>query len=270
MPGIEQPSPHHFGARLRGHLTSALTAGRSALASLPRLALDIALPTLCVSCHEPVAGEGVCAACWAKLSFIAPPFCARLGIPFVYDPGPGLLSMQAIAAPPAYQRARAAVRYDDVARTMVHALKYQDRTDLAPIMGRWMARAGQELLADADALVPVPLHWRRGWSRRYNQSGALAGVIGQSSGLPVIGDVLRRVRPTLQQVGLSRADRALNVQGAFKVPLEKKSAVQGRRIVLIDDVLTSGATANACAHALLRARAASVDVLVFARVVDTL
>ncbi|CAN5156980.1 ComF family protein [soil metagenome] len=269
MPGIEQASPHHFGARLRGHLTGALTAGRSALASLPRLALDIALPTLCVSCHEPVAGEGVCAACWAKLSFIAPPFCARLGIPFVYDPGPGLLSMQAIAAPPAYQHARAAVRYDDVARTMVHALKYQDRTDLAPTMGRWMARAGQELLAGADALVPVPLHWRRGWSRRYNQSGALAAVVARSAGLPVIGDALRRVRPTLQQVGLSKADRALNVQGAFKVPLEKKSAVQGRRIVLIDDVLTSGATVDACARVLLRSRAASVDVLVFARVVDT-
>ena len=269
MSGTEQ-APYQARAQLRSRLAGVFKAGRSALVALPRLALDIALPTLCVSCHEPVAGEGVCAACWSKLSFIAPPFCARLGIPFVYDPGPGLLSMQAIADPPAYQRARAAVRYDDVARTMVHALKYQDRTDLAPVMGRWMARAGQDLLNEADALVPVPLHWRRGWSRRYNQSGVLAGIIAKSSGRPVIGNALRRVRPTLQQVGLSKADRALNVQGAFKVPLEKKSAVQGRRIVLIDDVLTSGATVDACARALLRARAASVDVLVFARVVDTL
>jgi ComF family protein len=268
MSGLGQASSYSSN-RLRRRCSGALTACRSALASLPRLALDIALPTLCVSCREPVAGEGVCATCWSKLSFIAPPFCARLGIPFVYDPGPGLLSMQAIADPPAYQRARAAVRYDDVARTMVHALKYQDRTDLAPIMGRWMARAGQELLAGADTLIPVPLHWRRGWSRRYNQSGALAGVIGKSTDLPVTGDALRRVRPTLQQIGLSRADRALNVQGAFKVPPEMKSAVQGRRIVLIDDVLTSGATADACARALLQARAASVDVLVFARVVDS-
>lgn len=240
-----------------------------ALRAVPRLAIDIALPALCISCREPVAGEGVCAACWAKLSFIAPPFCARLGIPFVYDPGPGLLSMEAIANPPAYQRARAAVRYDDVARTMVHALKYQDRTDLAPAMGRWMARAGRELLKEADMLVPVPLHWRRAWSRRYNQSGALARVIGRSVGLPVTGNILRRVRPTQQQIGLSRSERADNVQGAFKVPSEKKSSVQGRRIVLIDDVLTSGATVDACSRALLRARAASVDVLVFARVVDT-
>lgn len=269
MSELDQATSRPLSARLQSGLRDAFRACRSACTAIPRLALDIALPTLCVSCREPVAGEGVCASCWAKLSFIAPPFCPRLGIPFVYDPGPGLLSMEAIASPPAYQRARAAVRYDDVARTMVHALKYQDRTDLAPTMGRWMARAGSELLNDADALIPVPLHWRRSWSRRYNQSGALAHIIARETHLPVVGDVLRRVRPTLQQIGLSRSERALNVQGAFKVPPEKKHAVQGRRIVLIDDVLTSGATVDACARALLRARAASVDVLVFSRVVDT-
>jgi ComF family protein len=242
---------------------------RSAWAHTARLALDIALPTLCVACREPVAGVGVCAECWAKLSFIAPPFCPRLGIPFVYDPGPGLLSMEAIADPPAYQRARAAVRYDDVARTLVHALKYHDRTDLAPAMGRWMARAGEELLAEADVLVPVPLHWRRGWSRRYNQSGALARVLAKQAGVPVARDALRRIRPTPQQIGLNRSQRASNVQGAFKVAADRTAAIQGRRVVLIDDVLTSGATADACARALLRARAAQVDVLVFARVVDT-
>ena len=168
---------------MRSLARSAWRKAQGAWSHASRLALDIALPTLCVACREPVSGEGVCAKCWAKLSFIAPPFCPRLGIPFVYDPGPGLLSMEAIANPPAYQRARAAVRYDDVARTLVHALKYQDRTDLAPTMGRWMARAGHELLGEADALVPVPLHWRRGWSRRYNQSGALARVIEGQSGV---------------------------------------------------------------------------------------
>src|SRR3954462_13150668 len=163
---------------------------RRMFASTARLALDIALPTLCVACREPVAGLGVCAECWAKLSFIAAPFCPRLGIPFVYDPGPDLLSMEAIANPPAYQRARAAGRYDDVARTLVHALKYQDRTDLAPAMGRWMARAGRQLLDGADVLVPVPLHWRRGWSRRYNQSGALARSIERQSDVKVVSEVL--------------------------------------------------------------------------------
>jgi len=239
------------------------------LSRAARLALDIALPTLCVSCREPVDGEGVCAACWAKLSFIAPPYCPRLGIPFVYDPGPDMLSMEAIASPPAYQRARAAVRYDDVARTLVHALKYQDRTDLAPAMGRWMARAGGELLTGADMLVPVPLHWRRAWRRRYNQSGALARVIERRSGVRVRGEVLRRVRATEQQIGLSRAQRATNVQGAFQVSADRQPEVQGRRIILIDDVLTSGATLDACARALLRAKAAQVDVLVFARVVES-
>jgi ComF family protein len=203
------------------------------------------------------------------LSFIAPPFCPRLGIPFVYDPGPELLSMEAIANPPAYQRARAAVRYDDVARTLVHALKYQDRTDLAPAMGRWMARAGKELLDEADVLVPVPLHWRRGWSRRYNQSGALAHVISRQSGVTLAADSLRRVRATEQQIGLSRAQRASNVQGAFRVAADRMADIQGRQVILVDDVLTTGATVHACARALLRAKAAQVDVLTFARVVDS-
>jgi ComF family protein len=260
----EAASSRSFAAPFRG----ALKLVRQAWDYASRAALDIALPTLCVACREPVAGEGVCAVCWAKLSFIAEPCCPRLGIPFAYDPGPGLLSMQAIADPPAYQRARAAVRYDDIARTLVHALKYHDRTDLAPSMGRWMARAGRELLAEADLLVPVPLHWRRGWSRRFNQAGALAGAIAKQSAVPVARDALRRIRPTEHQVGLSRAERASNVQGAFQVAKERRAEIHGRRVILVDDVLTSGATTDACARALLRARAAQVDVLVFARVVD--
>jgi ComF family protein len=247
---------------------SAFRLGRQVWHSAAQAALDIALPTLCVACREPVSGEGVCAACWSKLSFIAPPYCPRLGIPFVYDPGPDILSMQAIADPPAYQRARAAVRYDDVARTLVHALKYHDRTDLAPSMGRWMARAGRELLEQADLLVPVPLHWRRSFSRRFNQSGALARSIGRLSGVAVSRDALRRIRPTEHQIGLSRSERASNVQGAFQVAPERRAEIQGRRVVLVDDVLTSGATTDACARALLRAKAAQVDVLVFARVVE--
>ena len=235
-----------------------------------RVGLDVALPPLCPACREPVRDTALCPACWAKLSFIAPPYCERLGIPFAYDPGPGMLSMEAIADPPAYGRARAAVRYDDVARALVHALKYGDRLDLAPTMGRWIANAGRGLLSDADALVPVPLHWRRLWMRRFNQSARLAEVISATSGVPVAYDALRRVRATAQQVGLSRAQRAENVQGAFRVAPDARSDVAGRRLVLVDDVLTTGATLDACARALLRAGARSVDVLIFARVVDAM
>jgi ComF family protein len=231
-------------------------------------ALDVALPTLCPACREPVGGNGLCASCWAKLALIAPPYCERLGIPFAYDPGPGVLSMQAIADPPAYHRARAAVRYDDIARALVHALKYGDRLDLAPTMGRWMARAGRDLLAGADALIPVPLHWRRLWARRFNQSALLAKTISQETGIGVANDVLKRVKATAQQVGLSQTERAENVQGAFRVPPERKAEVAGRRLVLVDDVLTSGATSDACARTLLRAGASQIDVVVFARVVD--
>src|SRR5262245_16299826 len=187
---VEDVPSRSFSFRWRG----ASAAGRHLVSRLARLALDIALPTLCVAGGGPVDGDGVCAACEAKLSFIAPPYCPRLGIPFVYDPGADMLSMEAIASPPAYQRARAAVRYDDIARTLVHSLKYQDRTDLAPAMGRWMARAGRELLDGADVLVPVPLHWRRGWGRRYNQSGALASVISRQSSVKLAYDALRRER----------------------------------------------------------------------------
>lgn len=229
---------------------------------------DIALPPLCPSCRELVTEDGLCAACWSKLSLIAPPYCERLGILFAYDPGPGALSMQAIANPPAYHRARAAARYGEIARTLVHALKYGDRLDLAPLMGRWMARAGRDLLRDADALVPVPLHWLRLWARRCNQSALLAKAISTECAVPIADTALKRVKATAQQVGLTQTQRAENVQGAFHVPPDGKAEVAGKRLVLIDDVLTSGATADACARALLRGGARSVDVVVFARVVD--
>jgi ComF family protein len=237
--------------------------------SLAGLTLDAALPPLCPSCRDLIADHGaLCPSCWGKLSFIARPYCERLGIPFAFDPGPGILSMEAIAAPPAYGRARAAVRYDDIARTLVHAFKYGDRVDLGPSMGRWIARAGQELLSDADALVPVPLHWRRQWARRFNQAVALAQAISQASGVPVLDDALKRVRATRQQVGLTQPERESNVQGAFGLSPEGKAAVRGKRLILVDDVLTSGATVDTCARVLLRSGALNVDVLVFARVVQ--
>lgn len=232
------------------------------------LARDALLPAQCAACRAPVASEGLCAPCWAGVSFIARPYCERLGIPFAYDPGPGILSEEALADPPAFNRARAAVRYENAARDLVHAFKFHDRLDLAPILARWMTQAGAELFTDADMIVPVPLHWKRAFARRYNQSAVLADRIGAATGVTVSHTTLRRIRPTEHQTGLSRAERGRNVQGAFAVPGEARPALQGRRVILIDDVLTSGATVDACARALLRAKAKSVDVLVFTRVVD--
>src|SRR2546430_12073682 len=169
------------------------------------LVVDVALPQLCPSCRQPVEGAGLCPGCWSRLSFIAPPYCERLGIPFPFDAGPGLLSMEAIADPPAYNRARAAVRYDEIARKLVHALKYGDRLDLAPTMGRRLARAGRELLADANALVPVPLHWRPQWARRFNQSALLAHIIANATCRIVTHRATQPVKPTPQQDPLAKA-----------------------------------------------------------------
>ena len=249
-------------------IANPIRRAAGAVRGVLRSALDLALPQLCPACRETVEGRGLCASCWSKLSFITRPYCERLGIPFVYDPGPGILSMEAIADPPSYNRARAAVRFDEISRALVHALKYGDRLDLAPMMGRWFAQAGRELLADADALVPVPLHWRRQWARRFNQSAMLAATISAASGVPIAAGALKRVKATVQQVGLSRAERGDNIQGAFRVPATGRAAVAGRRLVLVDDVLTSGATVEGCARALLRAGAANVDVLIFARVAE--
>lgn len=232
--------------------------------------VDVALPPSCMACRAAVDEPGcLCGPCWSRLDFIAPPFCDRLGTPLPYGFGEGrLLSPAAREAPPAYGRARAVAAFGEVARDLIHALKYADRLDIAPPMGRMMARAGADILSDAQALVPVPLHRLRLWRRRFNQSAALAGVIGGEAGLPVRAGWLERPRATVPQVGLDRAARARNVQGAFAVPEMAKGELRGRRLVLVDDVLTTGATIDACVKALLRAGAGRVDVLVFARVAD--
>ena len=204
------------------------------------------------------------------MGFITAPVCERLGTPLPVDLGPGMLSPEAIADPPAYRRARAVARFaDGPAQALVHRLKYGDRPDYARVLGRWMAEAGAALVAEADVLVPVPLHPRRLWRRRFNQAAELARAVGQASGRPLDLDGLVRVKATRSQVGLSRAERAENIQGALRIAATAKGRFRDRRVLLVDDVLTTGATANAAARALLRDGAASVDVLVFARVVTT-
>lgn len=234
--------------------------------------LDLVYPPSCLVCRRAVAQHGaLCPECWRDIAFIERPFCERLGTPFERDlDQPGLISPEAAANPPVFRRARAVARYDsDKARSLAHRLKYHDRLELADPMGRWMARAGAEILGEADLLAPVPLHRLRLTARRFNQSAALARIISRECGAPVETMALLRVKPTAPQVGLSRAQRAANLAGAFRVDPERAALLKGRNIVLIDDVLTTGATANAAARALLKAGAAQVDLLVFARAVTT-
>ncbi len=248
-------------------MRSRYTVGRRLKAIATGIA-DIALPAHCLACQRFVVRQGgLCPTCWGELRLIDRPYCARLGLPFAYDLGPGALSAEAIADPPPFDRLRAVAHFDTVARALVHGLKYRDRMELARWMGAWMARAGSDVVADADMVVPVPLHRWRLWRRRFNQSGALAQALGNAAGKRFAPGVLRRVRPTAQQGGLSATERNRNVRGAFQVPRDMQAVIDGRRLLLVDDVYTTGATTRAATRALLRSGAAAVDVMVFARVV---
>ncbi len=211
---------------------------------------------------------GVCSNCWPALSFIEAPLCDRLGVPFAYDPGAGIVSPGALARPPAWNRARGAVRFDQNSRKLVHALKYRDRHETATLLASLMLRAGSSLLADADLLIPVPLYRSRLWRRRFNQSALLGANIQNYTGVPMRTDLLRRDRPTRAQVGLDYATRRKNVRNAFSVTEEQRPDLFAKHCVLLDDVLTTGATAEACSKTLLKAGAARVDVIVFALVLN--
>jgi ComF family protein len=233
-----------------------------------RTLLDAALPPLCLGCGEIVAEpDSLCTACWAGFTFIAPPHCARCGDPFSADLGAGALCASCLVRPPRYRLARAVVAYDQRSRRLVLPLKHGDRTDMARAYGRWMARSGVEMLGDADLVAPVPLHWRRLLTRRYNQSVLLARAVAREAGQELAPDLLRRVRWTGSQAGLRAHERRRNVRRAFGVAPRWASQVKGAGVVLVDDVLTTGATADACTRVLLAAGARHVDILTLARVV---
>jgi ComF family protein len=262
MVGVPDTAAENSGLRVMSRIASLWRSARGA-------ALDLAYPPQCVACNtitsEPAT---LCAQCWRTMPFIARPYCERLGTPFNVDIGGPLLSPAAIADPPVFDRARAVAHHDGAARDLVHKLKYGDRQELALAMGRLMATGAGEVFANADVLVPVPLHWTRLWQRRFNQAAALARVIAQETALPVDPMLLRRRKRTLRQVGLSRSQRQQNLQGAFVVPAMARASLAGKRVVLIDDVMTTGSTANASARALLKAGAAAVDFVTFSRVVS--
>lgn len=248
--------------------------------------IDRLLPPQCAACGRVVSVSGrLCVPCFTALDFITPPLCRRCGLPFDFDPigdsiggagdgagdsgadrDPGLLCAACAAEPPAYGRARAALRYNDRAGLLVVRFKHYDRADLAPTLAGWMIASGQSLIADADLIVPVPLHRWRLMRRGYNQSVLLARVIARAAGKPMVPDLLRRRRNTPPQTRLGRQARKTNVVGAFAVAPRHRALLPRRRVLLVDDVLTTGATAGHSAKALIAAGAERVDVLTLARV----
>ena len=233
-----------------------------------RAVLDLLYPPLCLNCEAAVsAADGVCARCFRQLRPITAPLCPRLGLPFQISLGPDALSAEAIADPPPFDRARSAVIYNDIARALVSRLKYGDRPELASFCGRLMVSAGAELWDAAPLLVPVPLHPLRQIGRRYNQSLELARVIAASTHLSVDPALVRRVKRTAQQVGLSADARARNVAGAFLAHPEALARARGRPVVIVDDVVTTGSTVKAVTRALRKAGIERIDVVSFARVV---
>ena len=233
------------------------------LRGLWRAALDAVFPPQSIDGGPALAG-GLSAQAWSRIAWLDGPVCDGCGVPFEYELG--VRCAACLARPRAFDRARAACLYDETSREPILKLKHADRTDLAPLMARWLSRCARDLIAEADAVAPVPLHPSRLLSRRYNQAAEIARPLARFSGLPYLPDALVRRRATATQGGRSGSGRKRNVAGAFEVPPARAAQVAGRTILLIDDVLTTGATAEACARALKAAGALRVDVAVVARV----
>jgi len=240
----------------------------TALSNAARMALDVVLPPRCLSCGSVVAGDGaLCPPCWGQLAFISAPHCVRCGLPFAFEVAPEALCGECVRSEPVFGRARAALHYDGSSRPLILAFKHGDGTHAAPALGRWMARAAGELVRDADLIVPVPLHRWRLFRRRYNQSALLAGAMARQTNRSAAADILVRRRATPSQGGLSRTGRVANVRGAFAIAGSHREALRGSTVLLVDDVMTTGATISECARILRRAGAAQVDVVTLARVV---
>jgi ComF family protein len=233
--------------------------------ALWRAALDLVFPP------QPLEGtvfgaQSVPAEIWSQIQFVDGPVCDGCGAPYDFDPGPGVRCAACMARPRAFDAARAACLYDETSRDPILKLKHADRTDLAPLFARWLSRAAADLLEEAEVIAPVPLHPLRLIRRRYNQAAEVARPLSRLAGVAYLPDALVRRRATETQAGKSGSGRRRNVAGAFHVPDRRRAQVEGRRILLVDDVMTTGATLEGCARALKRAGAARVDAAVLARV----
>ena len=249
-------------------IARTLGSGRALVCHALRLGLDAVLPPRCLTCDMGVEAPGqLCTACFRATAFVTEPCCLRCGMPFRHA-GQGGLAQACDACtqnPPPWHQGRAALQYDDQARRIILPLKHGDRVDLASALASHMARIGASLLREAEYIIPVPLHRRRLLSRRYNQSALLARALARAGRRPLLVDALVRTRSTASLAGMSRRERLRTVAGAFTVRPGREGAILGRKVLLVDDVLTTGATASACSIALLAAGAARVDLLVGAR-----
>lgn len=233
-------------------------------------ALDILLPPLCLACDGAVTRQGaLCPACWSGIHFIASPFCSSCGVPFDTPVGDGEICAACLMQPPLFQSARAAMLYNDASKGIILGFKHGDRTHMAHTLAGWMHRAGQEFWAGTDLIIPVPLHRWRLLRRRYNQASMLALSVGNATKIPVAVDGLLRIKPTAKQGHLNRKERQANVKNAFAINPESLALIKGKSVMLIDDVLTTGATLDECSRVLLEAGAKTVRVLTLARVKST-
>ena len=230
--------------------------------------VNVVLPPRCLACGETVEQpDALCGRCWGGITFFSAPWCANCGLPFPHAMGEDAVCGDCARDRRAWDRARAVLRYDKNSRSLILGLKHADHTHVAGAFGRWMHRAGGEVLAGADLLVPVPLHWTRLVQRRYNQAALLAHAIHAAGGPPVAADWLVRRRRTPPQGHLGPAARQRNIRGAFA--LRKSRSVSRRRVVIVDDVMTTGATVDECARVLKAAGAEFVGALTLARALRT-
>lgn len=232
--------------------------------------IDYLFPPVCLNCLTPLEEpHKVCSDCWQNIEFLVAPLCEIKGTPFPFDLEPGTISATAIKNPPEYDKARGVAAYQGTMKDLIHKLKYNDRHELLNLLVNWMKFSGKELIQQSDLIVPIPLYKSRLWERRFNQSALLAKRLSEQTKTPYDCSIFHRKKKTRSQVGLTSKERYQNLKNAFIIEEEKRSKLQGKSILVIDDVITTGATINSAAIALKKSGARSVNILSLAIVTDS-
>ena len=224
--------------------------------------LNPLVPPLCPLCYAPVLDDAtLCTQCWPKVDFISPPYCQGCAQPLECAATPNLLCGRCLADPFPFKEAQSVFYYNATVRPLILRFKYADATYLANTLARWMAW-DQTYLSDVDVILPVPLHWKRLWRRGFNQAALLARSLSQHTNIPFLPHVLRRKKATASQGFLSKERRIANLRHAFSIPKKEQPRVKGKTVLLVDDVMASGATLRFCTEALLTAGAKDVKIKV--------